>query len=70
MNRDHHQHVTDLYQLMKEAVRSKPDHEPIEVATAALLLALNSAEQCSRHPANIAVERLLNDLWEVYVKSN
>lgn len=70
MKRNHHLHVTEIYELMRQAVRSKPDHEPIEVATAALLLALHTAEKSSRHPANIAVGTLLEDLWEVYVKNN
>ena len=68
--RDHHQHVCDLYDLMRAAVRQDPDHEPIEVATAAILLALESADRGSKVPANVAVETLLNDLWEIYAKNN
>jgi len=44
--------------------------EPIEVTSAALLLALSTAHHHSRMPPDMAVKELLEDLYAIYLQNN
>lgn len=70
MPRDHTKHVTRILAAFQKVARSDPDAEPIEVTSAALLLALSTAHHHSHMPPDLAVKELLEDLYAIYIQNN
>lgn len=70
MPRDHAEHITQLLARFQHTVDTGPEVEPIEVTSAALLLALSTAHHHSRMPPDMAVKELLEDLYAIYLQNN
>jgi hypothetical protein len=67
--RDHHAHTIRLLNKFHAALKAD-EAEPIEVASAALIVAITAAHRYSRLPADEALHDLLDDLYAVYIQNN
>lgn len=70
MPRDHAEHITRTLAAFQRVLDSDDNLEPIEVTSAALLLALSTAHHHSRMPPDMAVKELLEDLYAIYLQNN